>query len=114
MRKSKISLNTTFSSFCSANLRLPVWKRGQKILGRGLEPGLGSGQIRIRIDKPASNSIDQLHIPVEPKPFELGEDVEGGELLEVEDLNVGHPDLLHQGDVHRDQSFVLVSKLKDF
>ena len=65
-------------------------------------------------DKPASDSIDQLHVPVQPKPFELGEDIEGGELLQVEDLDVRHPDLVHQGDVHGDQRIVLVSKLKDF
>ena len=38
----------------------------------------------------------------------------GGELLQVEDLDVRHPDLVHQGDVHWDQRFILVSKLKDF
>ena len=65
-------------------------------------------------DKPASDGIDQLHVPVQPKPFELGEDVEGGELLQVEDLDVRHPDLVHQGDVHGDQRIILVSKLKDF
>ena len=67
-----------------------------------------------KYDKPASDSIDQLHVPVQPKPFELGEDVKGGELLQVEDLDVRHPDLVHQGDVHGDQRIVLVSKLKDF
>ena len=30
--------------------------------------------------KPASNSVDQLQVPVEPETLELGEDVEGGEL----------------------------------
>ena len=30
--------------------------------------------------KPASNSVDQLQVPVEPETLELGEDVEGREL----------------------------------
>ena len=30
--------------------------------------------------KPASNSVDQLQVPVEPEALELGKDVEGGEL----------------------------------
>ena len=73
--------------------------------------GLGLGR---NDDKPVSDSIDQLHIPVQPKSFQLGEDVEGGELLQVEDLDVRHPDLVNQGDVHGDQRIILVSKLKDF
>ena len=88
--------------------------------------------------KPASNSVDQLQVPVEPETLELGEDVEGGELgssyfdnfvrkkyfgkatnfalgmylLQVEDLDIRHPDLLHQGHIHWDQGIFLVSKLK--
>ena len=30
--------------------------------------------------KPASNSVDQLQVPVEPETLELGEDIEGREL----------------------------------
>ena len=62
---------------------------------------------------PASHCVNQLHIPVQPKSLQLGEDVESGELLEVENLDVGHPDLVHQGDVNRDQRVVFVTKLNN-
>ena len=62
---------------------------------------------------PASHCVNQLHVPVQPKSLQLGEDVESGELLEVENLDVGHPDLVHQGDVNRDQRVVFVTKLNN-
>ena len=94
-----------------------VQEQGQDQDGRkdDKQDGTGSGPgPDWKEDKPASNGIDQLHVPVQPKPFQLGEDVKGGELLQVEDLDVRHPDLVHQGDVHGDQRIVLVSKLKYF
>ena len=60
---------------------------------------------------PASHCVNKLHVPVQPKSLQLGENVESGELLEVENLDVGHPDLVHQGDVNRDQRVVFVTKL---
>ena len=62
---------------------------------------------------PASHCVNKLHVPVQPKSLQLGEDVESGELLEVENLDVGHPDLVHQGDVNRDQRVVFVTKLNN-
>ena len=41
-------------------------------------------------------------MPVEPEPLQLGEDVQRLELLQVEDLRVGQPELLDEVDVDGD------------
>ena len=41
-------------------------------------------------------------LPVEPEPLQLGEDVQRLELLQVEDLGVGQPELLDEVDVDGD------------
>ena len=47
-------------------------------------------------------SVHQSNLPVEPEPLQLGEDVQRLELLQVEDLRVGQPELLDEVDVDGD------------
>ena len=52
------------------------------------------------------------NVPVEPEPLQLGEDVERLELLQVEDLGVGQPELLDEVDVDGDPGVGAVDQLQ--
>ena len=64
---------------------------------------------------PGGHGVHDLKVTVEPEPLELAEDVEGLELLEVEDLGVGEPELFDEAHVDGDpvvQAFALLEDLK--